>query len=70
MWLDYNAEYQVKGDTVVVIHGDGFRTLGWSISGDSLKLASLKGNLSDSGGIPDEVHQVATYTTAEFQRTP
>jgi hypothetical protein len=65
--IDFDAEYEVKADTVDVIHADGSRTLGWSIEGDVLK---LKDNLSPSNGIPDEVYQTALYTTADFQRTP
>jgi hypothetical protein len=65
--IDYDAEYEVKGDTVVVTHDDGSRTLGWSISGDVLGLTSLKDTIPPSEGIPDEVFQTALYMTAEFR---
>ena len=56
--VDYDAEYKVMGDTVVVTHADGSRTLGWSISGDVLELTSLEDTIPalqrhPGRGVPD-----------------
>jgi hypothetical protein len=67
--IDFDAEYEVKGNTVIVIHADGSRTLRWSVKGDVLTLTSLNDSLSPTKGIPDEVFQTALYMTAEFQRS-
>jgi hypothetical protein len=66
--IDYDAEYSVDGDLITVIHGDGTRTLRWVVNGDTLTLDSIKTTLGPTGGIPDEVFQVALYKTAEFMR--
>jgi hypothetical protein len=66
--IDYNAEYSVEGDKVVVAHADGARTLRWSVDGDTLTLESLKTTLAPYKGIPDEVFQVALHMTEDFER--
>jgi hypothetical protein len=58
----------VDGDLITVIHGDGTRTLLWAVDGDTLALDSIETTLGSTGGIPDEVFQVALYTTAEFTK--
>ena len=66
--LDFDAEYSVEGDEVIVAHADGTRTLGWSVDGGTLTLDSLKTTLGSYRGVPDEVFQVALYMSAEFAK--
>jgi hypothetical protein len=66
--IDFDAEYAIDGDTVAVFHGEGSRRLGWSVEGDTLTIKSRSTTLSPSAGIPDEVFQVALYTTSSFDR--
>jgi hypothetical protein len=66
--IDYDAEYSVDGDLITVIHGDGTRTLRWTVDGNKLTLNSIETTLAPTEGIPDEVFQVALYTSADFTR--
>ena len=66
--IDFDAEYVIDGDEVTVIHAVGSRTLGWSIDGNALTLESQADDLDPTDGIPDEVFQVALYTTSSFTR--
>lgn len=38
------------------------------MDGDTLTLDSIETTLGSTGGIPDEVFQVALYMTAEFMK--
>ncbi len=68
--IDYDAEYEVEGDTVVVTHGDGSSNAHrWSLDGDVLSLTWLEGDAPAYKGIPDEVFQTALYMTADFERS-
>jgi hypothetical protein len=68
--IDYDAEYEVDGDTVVVSHEGDSNTYRWSVSDDVLKLTWLKTTYGAHEGIPEEVFQRALYMTADFRRTP
>ena len=68
--IDYDAYYEVKGDTVVVTHSTGTsNTLRWSIRDDVLELTWLEGDAPPFRGTPDELYQRALYMAAEFHRT-
>lgn len=68
--IDYDAEYEVEGDEVVVVHSEGSNTFRWSVNGDVLKLTWLETTFGGSTGVPEEAFQRAIYMTAEFRRTP
>jgi hypothetical protein len=67
--IDYNAEYVVEGDEVVVNHSEGSNTFRWSVNGDVLKLTWLQTTFASDTGVPEEAFQRALYMTAEFRRT-
>ena len=66
--IDYDAEYEIDGDTVVFHHSDGSNTYRWSVDGDTLRLEFVESTLPGYKGIPDEVYQRALYMTAAFTR--
>jgi hypothetical protein len=66
--IDYNAEYEIDGDTVTFYHSDGSNTHRWSVDGDTLTLEFVRGTLPPYHGIPDEVFQRALYMTQTFTR--
>ncbi len=67
--IDFDAQYEVTGDTVVVTHGAGTsNTYHWSVEEDVLELTWLEGNAPPYKGVPDEVFQRALYMTADFDR--
>ena len=66
--IDYDAEYEIDGDTVVFHHSDGSNTYRWSVDGDNLMLEFVDSTLPGYKGIPDEVFQRALYMTAAFTR--
>ncbi len=66
--IDYDAEYEIHGDTVTFHHSDGSNTHRWTIDGDTLSLEFVKGTMPSYKGIPDEVFQRALYTTETFTR--
>ena len=66
--IDYDAQYQVQGDTVVVSHEGESNTHRWSVSDDVLSLSWIKTTYGPHKGIPEEVFQRALYETAEFHR--
>ena len=66
--IDYNAEYEIRGDTVVFHHSDGSNTYRWEVHDDSLRLHFVKSTLPGYRGIPDEVFQRALYMTEAFTR--
>jgi hypothetical protein len=69
--IDFDAQFEVRGDTVVVTHSTGTsNTLRWSVRGDVLELTWLKGTAPRFRGIPDEAYQRALYMTADFHRAP
>jgi hypothetical protein len=68
--IDYDAEYKVEGDEVVVTHSEGSNTFRWSVNGDVLKLTWLETTLGSFKGVPEEAFQRALYMTASFHRTP
>jgi hypothetical protein len=67
--IDYNAEYVVEGNEVVVNHSEGSNTFRWSVNGDVLKLTWLETTFASDTGVPEEAFQRALYMTAEFRRT-
>jgi hypothetical protein len=66
--IDYDAEYEIDGDTVVFHHSDGSNTYRWEVDGDTLTLEFVKSTLPGFKGIPDEVFQRALYMTSTFTR--
>lgn len=68
--IDYDADFEVGEDTVVVTHSSGTsNTLRWSVRDEVLELTWLEGTAPPYRGIPDEAYQRALYMTAEFHRT-
>ncbi len=66
--IDYDAEYEIDGDTVVFHHSDGSNTYRWEVDHDVLRLHFVKSTLPAYRGIPDEVFQRALYMTSTFTR--
>ena len=66
--IDYDAEYEINGDTVVFHHSDGSNTYRWQVDHDILQLHFVKSTLPSYRGIPDEVFQRALYMTETFTR--
>ena len=67
--IDYDAEYEIDGDTVVFHHSDGSNTYRWSVDGDTLDARVRQVDLArTTEGIPDEVFQRALYMTSAFTR--
>ncbi len=66
--IDYNAEYEIDGDTVVFHHSDGSNTYRWQVDHETLTLHFVKSTLPGYRGIPDEVFQRALYMTSTFTR--
>ncbi len=66
--IDYDAQYEVDGDTVVVSHGGDSNTYRWAVEGEALKLTWLETTYEPNNGIPEEVFQRALYMTADFRR--
>ena len=69
--LDFDAQFEVRGNTVVVTHSTGTsNTLRWSVRDEVLDLTWLEGTAPPFRGIPDEAYQRALYMTADFHRAP
>jgi hypothetical protein len=66
--IDYDADYEIDGDTVVFHHSDGSNTYRWVVHHDTLRLHFVQSTLPDYRGIPDEVFQRALYMTEAFTR--
>ena len=66
--IDYDAEYEIDGDTVVFHHSDGSNTYRWQVDHNTLTLHFVESTLPGYRGIPDEVFQRALYMTAAFTR--
>ncbi len=66
--IDYDAEYEIDGDTVVFHHSDGSNTYRWEVHEGTLRLHFVKSTLPAYRGIPDEVFQRALYMTESFTR--
>ena len=66
--IDYDAEYEIDGDTVVFHHSDGSNTYRWQVDHDTLTLHFVQSTLPGYRGIPDEVFQRALYMTEAFTR--
>ena len=66
--IDYDAEYEIDGETVVFHHSDGSNTYRWQVAEDTLTLRFVKSTLPAYRGIPDEVFQRALYMTDTFSR--
>jgi hypothetical protein len=67
--IDYNAEYEIDGDTVVFHHSDGSNTYRWAIDGDTLRLEFVRTTFPIvKGEIPEEAYQRALYMTQAFTR--
>ena len=67
--IDYDAQFEVDGKTVVVSHEGDSNTYRWSVRGNALTLAWRKTTYEPNKGIPEEVFQRALYMTATFHRT-
>ena len=68
--IDYDAQYEVEGDTVVVSHEGDSNTYRWSVSDNVLSLSWIRTTYAPHKGIPEEVFQRALYMSADFHRTP
>lgn len=66
--IDFDAEYNVEGDEVVVTHESGSTLYQWSVTGDKLTLKWLESSQPPYKGIPDEVFQRVLYMTDPFTR--
>ena len=66
--IDYDADYELDGDTVVVSHEGESNTYRWSVEDDTLRLMWLDTTYGGYKGIPEEVFQRALYMTEEFKR--
>jgi hypothetical protein len=66
--IDYDAEYEIDGDTVVFHHSDGSNTYRWEVHRDTLRLHFVRSTLPGYKGIPEEVFQRALYMTQPFRR--
>jgi hypothetical protein len=67
--IDYNAEYEIRGDTVVFHHSDGSNTYRWAVDGDTLRLHFVKTTFPlVPGQTPEEVYQRALYMTEAFTK--
>ena len=66
--LDYDASYEVDGQTVTVSHEGDFNKYRWSVDGNGLTLTWVDTTYGDYQGIPEEVFQTAFYMTTEFER--
>ena len=65
--IDYDAEYEIDGDTVTFHHSDGSNTYAWSLGEEgSLHLELVRSTMPAYQGIPDEVFQRALYMTNAF----
>ena len=65
--IDYNAEYEIRGDTVVFHHSDGSNTYRWEVHDDSLRLHFVKSTLPGYRGITAKCSR-ALYMTEAFTR--
>jgi len=66
--IDYDADYEIDGDTVTFHHSDGSTTYNWEVDGDTLRLDYAESTMPRYNGVPDEVYQRALYMTAPFTR--
>ena len=66
--IDYDADYEIDGDTVVFHHSDGSNTYRWRVQDNKLTLQFVRSTLPAYRGIPDEVFQRALYMTETFTR--
>lgn len=66
--LDYDATYEVDGDTVVVSHEGDSNTYRWSVEGDTLTIEWIETTYPDLGDVPEEVFQRAFYQSGTFER--
>ena len=66
--IDYDAEYDIDGDSVVFHHLEGSNAYRWEVDQDVLRLHFEHSTLPGYRGVPDEVFQRALYMTAEFVR--
>ena len=66
--LDYDARYEVTGDTVTVSHETDHNVYRWSVEGDTLTLAWLETTYPDYKGIPEQIFQTAFYMSDSFER--
>jgi len=66
--IDYDAEYETDGDTVVFHHSNGSNTYRWQVDHSTLTLHFVQSTMPGYRGIPDEVFQRALYMTEAFTR--
>jgi hypothetical protein len=66
--IDYDAEYEIEGNTVVFHHSDGSNTYRWEVHQDTMRLHFVQSTLPGYQGIPEEVFQRALYMTEPFTR--
>ncbi len=57
--IDYDAEYEIDGDTVVFHHSSGSNTYRWEVDREVLRLQFAGSTLPGYQGIPEEVFQRA-----------
>jgi hypothetical protein len=66
--IDYDAQYKVDGETVVVSHEGDSNTYRWAVEDEALRLTWLDTTYGRNKGIPEQVFQRALYMTADFRR--
>jgi hypothetical protein len=66
--IDYDAEYEIDGDTVTFHHSSGSNTYQWTVEADELRLEFVKSTLPPYEGVPEEVFQRALYMTQSFTK--
>ena len=66
--LDFDASYEVDGDTVVASHEGDSNTYRWSVDGDTLTLTWVDTTYGSHKGIPEEVFQTAFYMSGKFEK--
>jgi len=66
--LDFDANYEVDGDTVVASHEGDSNTYRWSVDGETLTLTWVDTTYGSHEGIPEEVFQTAFYMSGEFEK--
>jgi hypothetical protein len=66
--IDYDAQFEVDGNKVVVSHEGDSNTYRWAVEGEALKLTWLDTTYGRNRGIPEQVFQRALYMTADFRR--
>ena len=66
--LDYDAQYEVNGDTVMVSHEADHNVYRWSVDGQTLAIDWIETTYEPYKGIPEQVFQTAFYMSGEFEK--